>query len=113
MGDKTGEFRKLSGHAHRTIVCYVLKSNRQELMLYGNARGNFISAQFARKTVPQDLLHYFDALRKKDDTVKAIKVVQRMARLICLGLEECSALEKLCGWSRKGFDALMEVVKRY
>ena len=111
--DKTGEFGQLPGHKNRKALCYVLNNNKPELMLYGNARENFITGQFAKKTHPQDLLHFFDSLSKKDTTVKALKVVQRMAKLCCIGTEECSAMEKLCKWSRTGFDALMQVIHRY
>ena len=111
--DKTGEFSQLPGHRHRKVLCYVLNNNKPELMLYGNARENYITGQFAKRTHPQDLLHFFDSLTKKDTTVKALKVVQRMAKLCCIGTEECFAMEKLCKWSRIGFNALMEVIERY
>ena len=111
--DKTGEFVKLSGHQNRKVLVYILNNNRPELMQYGNARENYISAQFVRKTVPQDLLHHFHSLTMTDSSVKALKVVERMARLCCIGPDECTALDKLCKWSNAGFVALMEVIDSF
>ena len=111
--DKTEEFTTLYGHRKGTVLCYILGSNRQDLMQYGNQRENFITGQFARRTLPQDLLHHFQSLSKKDSSVNAIKVVERMSRLCCIRPDECTALDKLCKWSREGFAALMEVVDKY
>ena len=53
--EKAGDFSQLTGHKSKTVLCYVLKTNKPELVLYGNMRSNEISSQFCRKTRPQDL----------------------------------------------------------
>ena len=99
---KVGEFVHMSGHSKGTVLCYILNTNRQDLRQYGNVRENFITSQFARKTLPQDLLHHFHTLSRKDSSVKAAKVLERMARLCCIGPDECTAMDKLSKWFKEG-----------
>ena len=111
--EESGEFIRLHGHHTGKVLCYVLKSNRRDIMEYGSLRENYISSQFARKTLPQDLLHHFVSLIKTDSTVKAIKVVQRMAGLCRIGPDECTALDKFCKWSKVGVEALLKTIDSY
>ena len=111
--DKSGEFEKMAGHINRQTLAYILNTNSPDLMQYGHARENFISGQFARKTSPMDLLHTFKCLTMKDSSVKALKVVDRMAKLCCIGPDECTALGKICQWSSGGFARLMEVLDQF
>ena len=65
-----------------------------------------------KKTYPQDLLHVFENLAEKENSVGALKVVERMSKLSRLGPDEATALKKLCQWSAVGFKYLMEVINR-
>ena len=60
-------------------------------------------------------MHYFDTLKKKDKSINALKVVQRMAKLCCIGADECTALvvQVLCKWSEEGFSDLVKVLDRF
>ena len=111
--DKQGDFEKMFGHKGRLVLCYILNTNSLEVIQYGNLSENFVTGQFASRTVPQDLLHQFHCLTMKDSNVKALKVVDRMSRLCCLRSEECTALERLCKWSRIGFNTLMTVIEKF
>ena len=111
--DKSGEFTGLSGHESRKVLCFVLASNKAEVMQYANLTENYISGQFATKTVPQDILHHFHCLSIKDTNIKALKVVERMNSICCIRGEECTALERLCKWSGEGFKVFMEVLAKY
>ena len=111
--DQEGEFVGLQGHHTGKVLCYVLKTNRRDIMEYGSLRENSISADFARKTLPQDLLHHFKSLTMADSSVDAVKVVQRMSRLCRIGPEECTALDRFCKWSKDGFNALMLTIDKY
>ena len=111
--DKSGEFIGLNGHESRKVFCFVLASNKAELMEYANLTENLISGQFATRTVPQDILHHFHCLSIKDTSIKALKVVQRMNSLCCIRGEECTALERICKWSGDGFKVFMEVLVKY
>ena len=111
--DKVGEFKDLYGHNDRKVLCYILKTNKPEVMHYANLSENYISGQFASKVLPQDILHHFHCLTKKDKSVNAIKVVERMNRLCCLRSEDCTALERICKWSSNGFAAFMLVLENF
>ena len=107
--EKSGEFSMLHGHEDKKVLCFVLNTNRPEMLHYGHQRNNEISSQFCRKTRPQDILHYFNSLTLRSSKVNSIKVVDRMAKLSRLGPDECTAVSKLCQWSSSGFSALMEI----
>ena len=111
--DKSGEFRKLYGHRNGEVLCYILKSNSSELIQYGNMTENFVSGQFSRKTLPQDIFHHFNCLLQMDDSVKALKVVDRMSRLCCIGPEDICAMLKICKWSSSGFSKFIQVLRKY
>ena len=111
--DKSGDLVKLHGHRNRKVLCYVLDSNKAEIMQYANLTENYISGQFASRTVPQDILHHFLCLTVEDSSVKALKVVQRMCNLCCIRPEECTALERICKWSREGFATFMAVLEKF
>ena len=111
--DEAGEFSQLKGHQNGAVLCYVLKTNKPELRLFGNMKSNEISSQFSRKTKPQALLHYFKSLSMKDSRINSMKVVERMASLARIGPDESTSLRKLCQWTSDGFLALMEVVEVY
>ena len=109
--EKSGEFSMLHGHEDKKVLCFVLNTNRPEMLHYGHQRNNEISSQFCRKTRPQDILHYFNSLTLRSSKVNSIKVVDRMAKLSRLGPDECTAVSKLCQWSSSGFSALMEMME--
>ena len=110
--DKKDELSTLCGLKTRKVLCYVLNTNSSALLHYGNCRSNEISNKFNRKTYPQDLLHVFENLAEKENSVGALKVVERMSKLSRLGPDEATALKKLCQWSAVGFKYLMEVINR-
>ena len=111
--DEVGEFSKLYGHKSGEVLCYILKSNSSEVIQFGNLKDNLVTGQFAKKTVPQDLLHHFHCLVSMDNNIKALKVVERMCRLCCIGADESSALLKLCKWSAAGFQKFMKTLGEY
>ena len=110
---KKGEFRKLTGHSSGTVMCCVLNTNSSALIHYGSIRGNEIASKYARRTYPQDLLHVFDSLVKKETRVGALKVVERMSKLSRVGPDESCSIRKLCQWSEVGFSVLMEVINKF
>ena len=110
---KKGEFRKLTGHESGTVLCYVLNTHSSALIRYGSIRGNEIASKYARRTYPQDLLHVFGILVKKESRVGALKVVDRMSRLSRVGPDESCSISKLCKWSEAGFSVLMEVISKF
>ena len=111
--DQSGDFVKMTGHHKRNVLYYVLNTSSAEMIQYGNLHENFISDQFARKMNPQDLLHYFHCLTMKDSTVKSLKVVERMSKLCRIGVDESTALRKLCKWKSPGFAALIQVLVKF
>ena len=110
--DKRDELAGLCGLKARKVLCYVLNTNSSALIHYGNFRSNEISNKFQKKTYPQDILHVFESLIEKDNSVGALKVVERMSKLSRLGPDEATSLKKLCQWSDQGFKLLMEVVNK-
>ena len=111
--EKTGEFSKLFGHEDDSVFCFVLNTNKPEMLLYGNQRSNDISSQFTRKTRPQDLMNYFHSLMLRSSKPKAMKVVERMAKLSLIGPDEITAVSKMCQWSMAGVSALMEFMEAF
>ena len=109
--EKRNEFKGLYGHQSGKVLCYLLNTNRSDIIQYGNARENMISSQCVRKFGPQEILHHFHCLTMKEDSsVNVVMVAERMAKLACVGPDECTALSKLCKWTGPAFAALMEVV---
>ena len=51
--DAKGEFKNLTGHADRKVLCYVINPEKNALVHYGNNRGNQISSKFLTKNRPQ------------------------------------------------------------
>ena len=112
--NKTKEFESFFGHHNGKVLCYILNTNRRDMMQYGNARENMISADCYKKFGPQDILHHFHCLTMKEDSsLDSLKMVERMAKLACVGPDECTALDKLCKWSKPAFVALMKVVEKF
>ena len=111
--DESGDFKKLFGHHDRKIMCYILNSNKADVVQYANLKDNHISGKFGRKTVPQDLLHHFKCLSKRDSNVDALKAVQRMCHLCCFRSEDATSVKRICEWSRTGFEGFMTELVRY
>ena len=111
--DKVDEFKQLTGHQHRKILCYIVNTRSIPLLRYGNMRSNDIASKYARKLYPQDLLHVYETLSTKDSSVNSIKVIERMAKLGRVGPNEATSIRKLCKWKKSAFDPLMEVIRQY
>ena len=111
--EKTGEFSKMFGHEDNSVCCFVLNTNKPEMLLYGNQRSNDISSQFTRKTRPQDLMRFFHSLMLRSSKPKATKVVERMAKLSVMGPDEITAVSKMCQWSMAGVSALIEFLEAF
>ena len=111
--DKKGEFSKLTGHDDRKVTCYVVNTKSVALLRYGYQRSNDIASSFSKKTHPQDLLHVFETLSAKDNSLNCIKVVDRMGKLGRLGPNEATAVRKICKWSPDAFKCLMDVLKKF
>ena len=111
--DKDGDFEDLYGHGDRQVLCYILNSNNSEVMQYANLSENYVTGQFASRTVPQDILHQFHCLTLRDCSVNSVKVVQRMSKLCCLRSEDSTALDRICTWSKEGFSCFMTVLQKF
>ena len=107
--DEEGKFISLKGHEKKRVLCYVLSKNLPEVFAYGNMSENFVNAQFARKIVPQDILHHFESLSLIDG-VEPLKTVQRMCKLYCFRQEESTSVERFCKWDKQNFKLLMNTI---
>ena len=52
-------------------------------------------------------------LSRKDISVKAAKILERMTRLCCIGPDECTAMDKLSKWFKEGSWKLMDVLNKF
>ena len=111
--DKVGDFVKLYGHHHRKVLCYVRNSNSPALMQYANLNENYLTSQFSNKPLLQDLFHHCECLIKTDNSINALKVVERMGRLCCFRYEDCLAVLKICRWSGEAYKKFMDMLKSY
>ena len=114
---EAGKFQSLPGHFSGKVLCFVLKSNRPDLMQYGSARSHMVKRQFSsRMTSCQDLLHQFHCLTlrcKGDENIDCLRAIERIAKASCIGPDELTALKKLFRWSPTGRQAFMLVLKKY
>jgi len=109
--DKTQEFQKLTGHESRMVLAYVIDTNSPAMVVFSNMRSNDITNQFGRKMCPQNFLHVFDTLVKKDKKVDNMKVIERMCKHSRTGPNEITSVLKLCKWSPDGFRCLIDALE--
>ena len=109
--DKTQEFQKLTGHESRMVLAYVIDTNSPAMVVFSNMRSNDITNQFGRQMCPQNFLHVFDTLVKKDRKVDNMKVIERMCKHSRTGPNEITSVLKLCKWSPDRFRCLIDALE--
>ena len=109
--DKTNEFEKLTGHAGRNVLVYVINTNSACLVHYANARANDIAKQHVRTLRPQDLVQVYKSLKDKDVSVDGIKVIERIAKHFRVGINETTSLLKICKWSPAALNCFIDVLE--
>ena len=111
--EKDGLLSSLPSIKDKSLLCYVVNTTSSVLAHYGNLRENNVNNSFKKEVCPQNLISVFQDLCRRENKSVALKVIERMSKINCFGLDECTSVKRLCQMSDNGVDILVSLIERF